>query len=196
MITKEQWVKAQRLPFGIPEVTTVKQQHVNTHEGVDLYHLFGNNPCKFHHGGNIQYRAAWERVSPQRRETYEKILAFFYDSPGPLSPKEVCKLMGKHPSDLSGRFTELKEMDILHPIDETFEGSRRLELVSRLRPSLLAEIVELGRPATEQTRKILPGHDNCDGLCCTTGLFLKTFGKKSNLTPTASEGWTRCVWFV
>jgi len=40
--------------------------------------------------------------------TYDKYSRFFYDSPNPLSPKEVCQPMGKPPSDLSGRFTELR----------------------------------------------------------------------------------------
>jgi hypothetical protein len=150
-------------------------KHVNTHEGIDPYHRFSDDPCRFRHGGNIDSRAAWERVSPKLRETYEKILAFYYASPNPLAPKEVCKLMGKHPSDLSGRFTELKEMGILHPVDDTFEGSRRLELVSRMKSGPLAELVELGKAATEQASKRLPGHDNCVGLCCATGALRKAF---------------------
>jgi len=153
-------------------------KHVNTHEGIDPYHRFSDDPCRFRHGGNIDSRAAWERVSPQRRETYEKILAFYYDSPNPIAPKEICKWMGKHPSDLSGRFTELKEMGILHPIDDRFKGSRRLELVSRMKPSPLAELVELGTPAAERPRKRPPGHDNCVGLCCTTGALLEDFWKE------------------
>jgi hypothetical protein len=124
-------------------------RRVNTGEGIDPYLRFDDDPCRFRHSGNIDSRAAWERVSSQRRETYEKILAFFYASANPLSPKEVCQLMGKHPSDLSGRFTELKEMGILHPIDDTFEGSRRLELVSRMKPSPLAEMVELSQAADQ-----------------------------------------------
>jgi hypothetical protein len=118
-------------------------KHVNTHEGIDPYHRFSDDPCERKHGGNIDSRAAWERVSPQRRETYEKILAFYHDSPSPIAPKEICKWMGKHPSDLSGRFTELKEMGILHPVDETFAGSRRLELVSRIKSGPLARIAEV-----------------------------------------------------
>jgi hypothetical protein len=167
MFTKEQWEKAQSLPIGIPDDTTSKQQSVNTREGVDPYHRFSDDPCRFRHGGNIDSRAAWERVSLQRRETYEKILAFYHDSLNPIAPK-----------DLSGRFTELKEMGILRPVDETFEGSRRLELVSRMKPSPLAELAELGKPSAGQPRKRLPGHDNCVGLCCTTGAFLEDFWKE------------------
>ena len=117
----------------------------NTHAGLDPYHRFTKDPCERKHGGNVDSRAAWERVSPQRKETYAKILKYFYASNIPLSPKEVCKLMGKHPSDLSGRFTELKEMGILQPTNDTFAGSRRLALVSRMKPSPLAELVELAQ---------------------------------------------------
>jgi hypothetical protein len=155
-------------------------KHVNTHEGIDPYHRFTDDPCERKHGGNIDSRAAWERVSSQRRETYEKILAFFYASTNPLSPKEVCQRMGKHPSDLSGRFTELKEMGILHPIDDTFEGSRRLELVSRMKPSPLAEMVELAQAVdqskvTDNDKRGAIHGTACARPCCRTAELLEDF---------------------
>jgi len=61
----------------------------NTKFPVDPYHRFTDDPCESRHGGNIDSRDAWERVSPQRRETYEKILAFYDDSPNAIAPKEI-----------------------------------------------------------------------------------------------------------
>jgi hypothetical protein len=145
----------------------------NTHVGVDPYHRFTEDPCESRHGGNIDSRAAWERVGLCRRQTYNKILAFYHASPNPISPKEICEVMGIQLNVISGRFTELKEMGILHPIDDTFNGSRRLELVSRVTPGSLAELVELATPASEQFRK-LPGHDKCVALFCTTDALPET----------------------
>jgi hypothetical protein len=145
-------------------------QHVNTHVGVDPFHRFTEDPCESRHNGNVDSRTAWEKVSPRRQKTYQKILAFYHDSPDPISPKEIAQLMEVHLNVISGRFTELKEMEILHPIDDTFEGSRRLELVSRMRPSPLAELAE---PAARQPSKACPIDDNCVEPCCTTDALLE-----------------------
>lgn len=148
-------------------------QHVDTHVGVDPFHRFTEDPCESRHKGNVDSRTAWEKVSPRRQETYRQILKFYYASPDPISPKEICQMMGVNPNDISGRFTELKEMGILHPIDDTFKGSRRLELISRMKPSPLADLVELANPvdqseATRNRYRAVHG-PNCVGLCCTSG---------------------------
>jgi len=105
---------------------------MNTQVGVDPYHRFRvpgeDDPCIRRHGGNSESMAAWEKVKPHLRETYERILDVYRQERCPLAPKRVCEILGKHPSDLSGRFTELKELGLLVRTNLTDRGSRCLEL--------------------------------------------------------------------
>ena len=107
---------------------------MGTQIGIDPYHRFRvvgeDDPCIRRHGGNFESMAAWENVKPHLRETYERILTVYRQEGRPLAPKEICEILGKHPSDLSGRFTELKEMGILTPTEFMYKGSRCLELIS------------------------------------------------------------------
>jgi DNA-binding Lrp family transcriptional regulator len=100
--------------------------------GLDPYNRFRvpgeTDPCQSRHHGNLESRAAWDKVKPTLRETYEKILEIYRKERRPLSPKEICQMLDKHPSDLSGRFTELKEMGILVRTHQLYDGSRCLEL--------------------------------------------------------------------
>jgi hypothetical protein len=105
---------------------------MSTQIGIDPYHRFRvigeTDPCIRRHGGNSESMAAWEKVQPTLRETYEKILDVYRRERRPISPKEICEILGKHPSDISGRFTELKEMGVLVRTHELYKGSRCLEL--------------------------------------------------------------------
>jgi hypothetical protein len=69
-------------------------KHFDTKLGIDPYHRFSEDPCERKHGGNIDSRAAWENVGLRRRQTYDKILAFYHSSPDPISAKEIGQMMG------------------------------------------------------------------------------------------------------
>jgi hypothetical protein len=105
---------------------------MNAQVGIDPYHRFRvpgeDDPCIRRHGGSPESMAEWEKVKPNLRETYERILTLYRQEGRPLAPKEICEMLGKHPSDLSGRFTELKEMGLLVPTQNSYKGSRCLEL--------------------------------------------------------------------
>ena len=103
----------------------------NTRVGVDPYNRFVDDPCQRKHGGNIDSMIAWGRIREHINDIHEDILREYMASAVPISPKEFCEKWGKHPSDISGRFTELKQAGALVPTAETYKGSRRLELTER-----------------------------------------------------------------
>jgi len=103
----------------------------NTQVAVDPYNRFVDDPCQSRHGGNIDSMIAWEKVRDHVNEIHEKILREYTACPVPISPKEICEKWGVHPSDISGRFTELKQAGMLVSTAETYKGSRCLELAER-----------------------------------------------------------------
>jgi DNA-binding transcriptional ArsR family regulator len=101
----------------------------NTQVGVDPYNRFNDDPCAAKHGGNLDSMMSWRKTKDRVRKIHQEILTYYRNSPEPLSAKEIAERMGKTLNAISGRLTELKELGLLRATTQTYEGSRRLELV-------------------------------------------------------------------
>lgn len=95
----------------------------------DPYQRFSDDPCKHKHHGNMESRAAWEKVKRDllraQRVVFEVVLRAH---PEPVTPKEIARELGKPLHAISGRVTEGKELGILRASDIVREGSRAVAL--------------------------------------------------------------------
>jgi hypothetical protein len=85
------------------------------------------DPCAGRHGGNECSTAAHRRILPHKGETYARILAIIRArGAAGATVKELAQDLGTHPSNISGRLTELKQAgELVHKIDQAGRKVRR-----------------------------------------------------------------------
>jgi hypothetical protein len=124
----------------------------NTQIGVDPYNRFNDDPCAGKHGGNVDSMLAWERVRVGLPEIFQRILDEYEATDQPIAPKEMAYKWGVPHSNISGRFSTLKQKGILCATNQKWQNSRRLELTERwLERVLSADLTESDGAAKART---------------------------------------------
>lgn len=75
--------------------------------------------CAVRHGGNVNSEIANFKAGETKSRDREAIRSLIEQSVDGLTLKEACKIMGRLPNQISGRFTELKADGL------TFTNGRR-----------------------------------------------------------------------
>lgn len=84
------------------------------------------------HGGNRQSIQANIKVTPYKESSKMKILELMFDresSNRGTTLQDACSVLDKHPNQISGRFTELKALDIIGETDADENGFMVYRLV-------------------------------------------------------------------
>jgi hypothetical protein len=124
----------------------------NTQVAVDPYNRFNDDPCARKHGGNVDSILAWERVRDGVPEVFQRILDEYEATNQPIAPKEMAHKWGVPHSNISGRFSTLKQKGILRATAQKWRNSRRLELTDRWLESVLsADLKEDGGACKKET---------------------------------------------
>jgi len=124
----------------------------NTQAPVDPYNRFNDDPCARKHGGNVDSILAWERIRDGVPEVFQRILDEYEATDQPIAPKEMAHKWEVPHSNISGRFSTLKQKGILRATAQKWRNSRRLELTDRWLESVLsADLKEDGGACNKET---------------------------------------------
>lgn len=97
------------------------------HETRETLPLFDSStdPSARKHGNDENSRAAWEKVVGDLNQRQREVCdAVFHQRHRGATAKEVATALNKPLHAISGRFTELKDKQMLIPKEESRDGSR------------------------------------------------------------------------
>jgi len=90
--------------------------NINTGLANDPYNRFNDgDPCANKHNGNAESRAAWDKAKFVLKESQEVIFNLIKSvEPEGITGKEAAEILDKGFNAISGRITELFEMDLVY----------------------------------------------------------------------------------
>lgn len=87
------------------------------------------------HGGNTESNTAWNKAARQAVQMRDLILRIIRNLerrgavPEGVTPKEIAEFLHKPLHTISGRFTDLKEANLIRATEFVRDGSRAVESV-------------------------------------------------------------------